>query len=643
MIESEAREALVEGGRRLLAEGLVARTWGNLSLRLDDGGIAITPSGIPYGDLTAEMIVRMDPETGEWSGPWRPSGERKVHLEVYRRRPEVQAVVHTHQMAASICAAARSPLPASSGTVPCAAYALPGTKKLTTATVGALGDGPAVLMANHGALTVGGDLDEAFQRIVALERDAAQHVVSWRPREGSHLPADADAPWEATWLSPVELRDGSTAWLSAAPFTVRFSMLRRALPPVLDDVAQVAGRQVGFTSRMPRRTPRARCRPRRRAGRARLRRRPRGCGDGRREGRPRVDRRAGHRRSGAAARVGGAADAGGLRPVLRPAGSRGPALTRVHRRSAGSVLAGPVRRRYRGFMEFVILAALIVAAVLLFRSGSTKREVSGSGARAVKSRENEALAARRWTAVRRVAEEDVTQLGQQIASTPVPDSIAPEAAQDFDDALEAYERAKETLAVADHPDDLQWVSRSLDDGRFALAKLDARTAGRELPNRRPPCFFDQRHGLSVTDALWAPEGGVERDVPVCAACDAQIKDGVNPQARMVPTAAGDRPYYDAGAEYGPWARGWYGASGMYMLNGMLMGTMLMHAMYLPAGYDYFSPAGDSGDGGGDGGDGGDAGGDGVADAGGADGGGDFGGGDFGGGGFDGGGFDFGGF
>ena len=151
MIESEAREALVEGGRRLLAEGLVARTWGNLSLRLDDGSIAITPSGIPYGDLTAAMIVRMDPETGAWSGPWRPSGERKVHLEVYRRRPEVQAVVHTHQMAASICAAARSPLPASAGTVPCAAYALPGTKKLTTATVGALGDGPAVLMANHGA------------------------------------------------------------------------------------------------------------------------------------------------------------------------------------------------------------------------------------------------------------------------------------------------------------------------------------------------------------------------------------------------------------------------------------------------------------------------------------------------------------
>jgi hypothetical protein len=288
-------------------------------------------------------------------------------------------------------------------------------------------------------------------------------------------------------------------------------------------------------------------------------------------------------------------------------------------------------------MTFLIIAVLVVAVILLMRAGSpsTQRGIGGNG-RAV-GRIDAEQAARRWAAVRRVAEEDVTQLGQQIAATPVPQSLDPEAAQDFDEALEAYERAKEALAVSTHPDDLQWVSRSLDDGRFALARLEARTSGRPLPNRRPPCFFDQRHGLSVTDALWAPPGGVERDVPVCAACDARIKDGLDPQTRLVPTAAGDRPYYDAGAEYGPWARGWYGASGMYMLNGMLMGTMLMHAMYLPAGYDYFAPDADTFDGsdGGDGGtDGGDSGSDGGGDAGGDFGGGDFGGGDFGGGGFD---------
>ncbi len=290
-------------------------------------------------------------------------------------------------------------------------------------------------------------------------------------------------------------------------------------------------------------------------------------------------------------------------------------------------------------MELIWIILLVVGAVVLMRSiRPHQSEVSRGRARQLPGAEqNRELAERRWKAVRRVAEEDVTQLGQQIADTPVPESLDPEAARDFDDALAAYERAKEALEVSNHPDDLQWVSRSLDDGRFAMARLAARREGRELPNRRPPCFFDQRHGQSVTDAQWAPPGGAMRDVPVCAACDARIKDGLDPQARLVPTASGERPYYDAGPEYAPWARGWYAASGMYMMSNIMMGTMLMNAMYLPAGYDYFGAEG--GDGGG--GDAGDTGGDAGGDAGGDFGGGDLGGGDMGGGDF--GGFDFGGF
>ncbi len=273
-------------------------------------------------------------------------------------------------------------------------------------------------------------------------------------------------------------------------------------------------------------------------------------------------------------------------------------------------------------MELILILLIVVGAIMFMQSRQNTAQVGSS-------RQNKELADRRWQAVRRVAEEDVTQLGQQIAGTPVPASLEPEAAHDFDDALASYERAKEALAASAHPDDLQWVSKSLDDGRFALAKLDARREGRDLPSRRPPCFFDQRHGLSVSDAQWAPAGGAMRDVPVCAACGARIADGLDPEARLVPTAAGDRPYYDAGPEYAPWARGWYAGSGAYMMSNVLMGTMLFNALYLPPGHDYF---------GADGGDSGDAGG----DAGG-DGGGDFGGGDMGGGGFDGGGFDFGGF
>lgn len=300
-------------------------------------------------------------------------------------------------------------------------------------------------------------------------------------------------------------------------------------------------------------------------------------------------------------------------------------------------------------MTLILILGLILAIVLLMRSQSAGRQQVSGGRRGVGpggrrlSPQQQEQAERRWTAVRRVAEEDVTQLGQQIAQMPVPESLDPEAAHDFDSALAAYERAKEALAAAEGPDDLQWVSRSLDDGRFALACLEARKAGRELPSRRPPCFFDQRHGLSVADAQWAPAGGALRDVPVCAACQARIADGIDPEARMVPTAEGDRPYYDAGPEYGPWARGWYAASGAYLLSNVLMGTMLMNAMFLPTGYDYFgADGGEGGDVGADGGDGGDAGGDAGGDFGGDFGGGDLGGGDFGGGDF-GGGFDFGGF
>ena len=147
-------------------------------------------------------------------------------------------------------------------------------------------------------------------------------------------------------------------------------------------------------------------------------------------------------------------------------------------------------------------------------------------------------------ATRRRGGRDRTRVSRSPA-TPVPESLEPEAARDFDDSLEAYERAKEALAAAAHPDDLQWVSRSLDDGRFALARLGRASQGRPLPNRRPPCFFDQRHGLSVGDAQWAPEGGAVRDVPVCAACDARIKDGLDPQARSSSRPRG-AAYYDAG-------------------------------------------------------------------------------------------------
>lgn len=283
----------------------------------------------------------------------------------------------------------------------------------------------------------------------------------------------------------------------------------------------------------------------------------------------------------------------------------------------------------------LLLILLVVGVIFWFVGGSTRtgRLSGGGAARSGKARLSAADTAR-MDAVRRVASEDVTQLGEQLQAEPIPDSLGDEALGDWQRALDAYENAKQALESAQTPEDLQWVTRALDDGRFALATLAARRDGRELPSRRGPCFFDQRHGISVQDSAWAPPGGASRDVPVCAACAARLADGISPDARTVDTADGQRPYWEAGPEYGPWARGWYGAQGAYLLNGMLVGTMLGSMLWAPMGYGMGD--GFAADGAGDGGD---------ADAGGdLGGGGDVGGGDFGGGGFGGGdfggGFDF---
>jgi len=242
----EARPLLVEAGRRLLAEGLVSRSWGNLSLRLDDGTMAVTPSGIPYPDLRGEMISAVHLETGAWSGAWKPSGERKVHAELYRRRPDLQAVIHTHQSAASACAALRRPVPTPAGPIPCAAYALPGTKALTRATADAFGSGTAVLMANHGVFVGGSSLEGAFDRIRSLEAACAGWLAGQTPG-----PAAYDSPWDDAWVTSTRLADHTPALVSRSPFVLAWADRRKPLRARLDDLAQLAGAAVPTADALP--------------------------------------------------------------------------------------------------------------------------------------------------------------------------------------------------------------------------------------------------------------------------------------------------------------------------------------------------------------------------------------------------------
>ncbi|MFJ8391186.1 hypothetical protein ACIQ9Q_43545, partial [Streptomyces sp. NPDC094438] len=179
-------------------------------------------------------------------------------------------------------------------------------------------------------------------------------------------------------------------------------------------------------------------------------------------------------------------------------------------------------------------------------------------------------------ALRTVVDEDITAYGEELdrlAFTPSESGATDEMRKDYEYALDAYDKAKEQMAAARVPRDVQPVTETLADGRFALATLAARRNRAPLPERRVPCFFDPRHGPSVVDVQWAPAGGVPRPVPACAADVARVNAGQDPEARMVHTDQGPQPYWNAGPAYGPWAGGYFGGAGG-ILGGLLVGTML---------------------------------------------------------------------
>ncbi|MEV6121853.1 hypothetical protein AB0M23_15195 [Streptomyces sp. NPDC052077] len=269
-----------------------------------------------------------------------------------------------------------------------------------------------------------------------------------------------------------------------------------------------------------------------------------------------------------------------------------------------------------------IVAAGAAGAYLVVRRGRRRRE----------EERREAL-----ERLRVVVDEDITAFGEELDRLdfhPAEPGADDAMREDYARGLDSYDRAKAEMAAARRPEDVRAVTEALENGRFSLARLAARREGRALPERRPPCFFDPRHGPSVADAAWTPPGGTTREVPVCAADRARLADGREPVVREVDTEAGRRPYWDAGPAYGPWAGGYFGGG---ILPGLLVGTMLGGVMASPSyAADYGAGYGDFGDGGGSAGgdvsggdfDPGDFGGGfgGGGDFGGGGGGGDFGGG-----------------
>ena len=172
------REELVKSGLKLVEQGLVSRTWGNISIKVNDNEMLVTPSGKFYEDVTPADMVLVDFKTNKYSGDIKPSSEYKMHSGIYNDRKKINAIIHTHQMNASTCAAARREVPPVlddlaqiiGPSVRCAKYAPPSTKKMMKAVVKALKGRQAALMANHGAVCVGRDLDEAFVVCQVLEK-----------------------------------------------------------------------------------------------------------------------------------------------------------------------------------------------------------------------------------------------------------------------------------------------------------------------------------------------------------------------------------------------------------------------------------------------------------------------------------------
>jgi L-fuculose-phosphate aldolase len=188
--------------RRLYERGLVAGPDGNVSVRLRDGSIVVTPSGMSKVDVTPDDLVLVDGEGRVLEGKGNPSSELRMHLRIYERRADVSAVVHAHPPTATGFAVAGESFMApvlpevilQMGEVPIVRYATPGTADLADSFDPYLARHDAFLMANHGATTVGPTLEVAHQRMESLEH-AARIILAARMlgRVNELSPADVKA------------------------------------------------------------------------------------------------------------------------------------------------------------------------------------------------------------------------------------------------------------------------------------------------------------------------------------------------------------------------------------------------------------------------------------------------------------------
>lgn len=175
--DAQAKQMILEVGRRMYQGGFVAANDGNISCKVGDNEIWATPTGVSKGFMTEDMLVKLDLDGNVLEGTHKPSSEIKMHLRVFKENPKVQGVVHAHPLTATAFACAGISLEEpvlmegvlSLGCVPLVHFALPGTEEVPEAVAPYCREYNAVLLANHGALTWGDNLMQAYYRMETTE------------------------------------------------------------------------------------------------------------------------------------------------------------------------------------------------------------------------------------------------------------------------------------------------------------------------------------------------------------------------------------------------------------------------------------------------------------------------------------------
>ncbi|MBP1764642.1 MAG: L-fuculose-phosphate aldolase [Firmicutes bacterium] len=213
----EARRNILSAGIDLLDKGLVAGTWGNISVKIPNSNwIAVTPSGRNYRTMREDDVVIVDQHGKTVASPLKPSSELPLHLAVYQARPDVQAIVHTHSIFASACAVARQDIPPIiedlvqivGGSVHVAQYGFPGTESLADYAVNGLGDKQAVLLANHGMIGCAPSLSEALMVCELVEKAASIYIYAQQLGGAQELAAEDVFRMRQFYLEHYRLRQG---------------------------------------------------------------------------------------------------------------------------------------------------------------------------------------------------------------------------------------------------------------------------------------------------------------------------------------------------------------------------------------------------------------------------------------------------